>query len=138
MALLDEYLAAVDNSASLEDQLVEAGLAYIRFAHDHPVRFELAFSTLPSKRQSTAEPPAGAYKRLYDLVQRGMDAGVLHSVTPDSAGADSGGADALAYLFWSIYHGMASLQITHLREFDAEFAGVDRAGIRAFARGLAR
>ena len=129
MAILDEYLAAVDCSAALEDQLVEMGLAYIRFAHDHPVRFNLSFSLLPSKRQSVEQAPAGAYKRLFDLVQRGLDEGRFRTASQD-------GPDDLTYLFWSLFHGMASLQITHLRDFDADFARTDRQGIQALVQGL--
>ena len=129
MAILDEYLAAVDNSAALEDQLVEVGLAYIRFAHDHPVRFNLSFSLLPSQRQSLEQAPAGAYERLYDLMQRGLGEGRFRPISED-------GADVLAYVFWSLLHGMASLQITHLRDFDADFAPIDRGGIQALVQGL--
>ena len=125
------YLAAVDDSAPLEDQLVEVGLAYIRFAHDHPVRFNLAFSLLPSQRQTLEQAPAGAYKRLHDLMQRGLDEGRFRSI-------GEGGADALAYVFWSLLHGMASLQITHLKDFDADFAHIDGEGMRELVRGLTR
>ncbi len=129
LAILDGYVAAVDENLSLEDQIVEAGLSYIRFAHDHPVRFELAFSRFPSERQSIEQEPAGAYKRLYDLVRRGLDEGRLHTLSEE-------GADGLAYLLWSFFHGMASLQITHLRDFDADFVHIDRRGIEAFVKGL--
>jgi AcrR family transcriptional regulator len=129
LAELDEYLAMVDSSMPLEEQFVDSGLAYIRFARDHPVRFDIAFSLLPSKRESLDQAPTGAYKRLYDLVQLGLDATTLRTESEDDA-------DALAYLFWSLFHGMASLQTTHLSSLDVVFEDTDRAGIRALFRGL--
>ena len=103
--MLDKYLAASDGSLTVEDQLVEMGLAYVRFAHDYPVHFEIAFTVTRSQRVSLEQTPSGAYRRLYDLIVRGQRNGVIR-FTAD------GGADAVAYLLWLLFHGMASLQLT--------------------------
>jgi len=47
-------------------------------------------------------------------------------------------AEAMAYGFWSLVHGLASLQLTTLRGFDADLAALDQDVILAFLRGLRR
>lgn len=126
---LDRELSAVAMNQSLDERLSELGTAYIRFAHAHPGYFHLVFSLLPSGRRSREQPPSGAYRKVFDVMQEGVRTGLFQ----EGPGHD---ADVMAYGFWSLVHGMASLQTTALRGFEADFAQADREAMRCFIRGL--
>jgi AcrR family transcriptional regulator len=130
MVRLDGALAAVEPGLPVAERLLEMGRAYIAYAHAHPGHFHLVFSVLPSGRRSLEQPSAGAYRRLQDAMQQGLDEGLLHG--------DSLDADAMAYGFWGLVHGLASLQLSTLREFEADFGAADRTILAAFLRGLSR
>lgn len=116
---------------AVEDRLLAMGRAYVRFAHDHPGHFHLVFSVLPSGRRSRAEPAVGAYGMVLEAVQQGIAEGTF----VPRGDLD---AEAMAYGFWSLVHGLASLQLTALRGFDADLAALDQDVILAFLRGLRR
>jgi len=46
------------------------------------------------------------------------------------------GAEEITYSLWALVHGMASLQISRLKNFEADFFEVDRNAIDVFIRGL--
>ena len=51
------------------------------------------------------------------------------------AGSD---LEEMAYSLWALAHGMAMLQQTHLRHFQADFSAVDRRVLEAFVQGWAQ
>jgi AcrR family transcriptional regulator len=116
---------------AVEDRLLAMGRAYVRFAHEHPGHFHLVFSVLPSGRRSRAEPAVGAYGMVLEAVQQGIAEGTF----VPRGDLD---AEAMAYGFWSLVHGLASLQLTALRGFDADLAALDQHVILVFLRGLRR
>ncbi|MFI1914870.1 TetR/AcrR family transcriptional regulator [Nocardia sp. NPDC020380] len=102
----DEIQAARAAAAGPADALACMGAAYVRFAVGNPSYFRLMFrpELVESGKHVAAdgdEPDAGddAFAALEETVQEAVRAGVL----------PSGDADALALMYWSLGHGLASL-----------------------------
>lgn len=112
-------------------RIVEIGLAYVAFAHHAPEQFLLIFGRLPSGRSSLQQAPGerSPYRYLLDAVQAALDSGAL-------AAREGLGLEEIAYGVWALVHGMATLQQTHLRQHDADFAAIDRQVLEAFVPGL--
>ena len=102
------------------EQLLRLGLAYIRFAKRHPADFMLLYGRL-SKRRSLADEVLAESE--YDQIRSAV-AEIIGVERMD--GADSRFLETLAYGFWSVIHGMAMLQLTHLAGFQAPFATAQR------------
>lgn len=113
MALLGRRLRAAANDRTA-DPLVAVGEAYLEFASAEPARFRLLFAELPSTRNSPREPPPSdsPYRIVLEVASDAIAEGRI---------ARELDAEALAFILWSLVHGMAMLQSTHLREFDADF-----------------
>lgn len=118
---------AVSHARTPSTALLNLGLAYVAFAHANREDFLLLFSGLESTRQSASQPvPADSpYRVVVDAVRR-------------AAGprASKARVEQVAYVLWAAVHGMAMLQATHLRGFEADFKAADRAGLRALIAGL--
>ncbi len=112
-----------------EHPLVALGLSYLRFSRDYPEDFVLLFQRLRSSRQTTTAPVGtdSAFALLLSAVEEALRAGEL-SPTSD--------AESIAYSFWALVHGMATLQSGHLQSFEADFATADRRALRALLAGL--
>jgi AcrR family transcriptional regulator len=111
--------------------LVRIGLAYLRFARESAEDFLLLFARLPSRRRSTAEaPPATSPFALVLAAAREhrKQAGLTFP----------GGDEELAYAVWGLAHGLAMLQLTHLKGFDADFPRADEAALRGLLDGWSR
>jgi AcrR family transcriptional regulator len=117
-SLLAERLTAPAKDLSA-DPLVAVGQAYLQFASDEPVRFRLLFAELSSARRSLDEPPPSdsPYRIVLDVATNAIAEGrIAPPLQPES----------VAFVLWSLVHGMAVLESTHLREFDADFARLHR------------
>lgn len=125
-------LRSVPANLPPRQRMVEVGLAYVSFAHRNPEQFLLIFDRLPSGRSSLQQPPGerSPYRFLLDAVQAGIDSGAV--VVREGLGLEE-----IAYGVWALVHGMATLQQTHLRQHDANFAVVDRLVLETFVHGLA-
>jgi len=111
--------------------LVRIGLAYVRFAREAPEDFLLLFARLPSRRRSTSEAPVSTSPFALVLAaarEHRQEAGLTAK----------GGDEELAYAVWGLAHGMAMLQLTHLKGFEADFARADDAALRALLDGWRR
>jgi AcrR family transcriptional regulator len=87
-------------------RLHEQGLAYVRFALEHPARFQLMFRE--EKLDATNEEFAAVAKQSYDVLE-----GAVRSATGTPPGqplAESGYGFLLAN--WSIVHGFAHLALS--------------------------
>ncbi|NTU81139.1 MAG: hypothetical protein HGA45_17445, partial [Chloroflexales bacterium] len=84
-----------------------------------------------SGRSSLQQAPGerSPYRFLLDAVQAALDSGAL-------ATREGLGLEEIAYGVWALVHGMATLQQTHLRQHDADFAAIDRQVLEAFVLGL--
>lgn len=100
--------------------LLRLGLAYIRFAKRHPADFMLLYGRL-SKRRSLADKASAESE--YDQICSAVEKIIGVERMDD---ADPRFLETLAYGFWSVIHGMAILQLTHLAGFQADFATAQR------------
>lgn len=128
------HLSRVSRALPVEAYLVELGMAYIEFAHLNPDHFTLMFTHYQAMPVVNLEEfaPSGdtdAYGLLMDGVQRAIAAGIF------TTRADYGKV-AMTYSLWSLVHGLATLQATHLRYFKWDFATADRHALETFVRGL--
>jgi len=80
--------------------LTESGVAYVRFAVEHPAHYRVMFATGGERRDPLATP-GGAYDLLATGVARGQAAGVLPAAPKQE----------LALLCWTVAHGLAMLAI---------------------------
>ncbi|MFD6155756.1 TetR/AcrR family transcriptional regulator [Nocardia sp. NPDC060256] len=99
---LDAAIAAEsDPSVSPITRLCEQGLAYVRFAREHPEQYRLA--TIPSMSGGAVDQVlgSGAFLRFARTVQECMDAGVITPGDPLPVVLD----------LWAAAHGIASLLI---------------------------
>jgi AcrR family transcriptional regulator len=122
MSLLAGRLKAATDEAGV-DSLIAVGEAYLRFAKEEPVRFRLLFADLPSARRSlkTGPPLDSPYAIVLHIARTAIAAG---RVLPDLD------AEAVAFTLWSLVHGMAVLESTHLHGFRADFGRVHRLALQ--------
>jgi AcrR family transcriptional regulator len=118
-AKLDARLVAVPATLPPPRRLIRLGLAYLAFARDCPEDYLLLFARLSASRSGPDQPASGAYGRVLAAAQAGLDDGSLRATRGDDA-------EELAYGLWALVHGMAMLQLTHLKGYPADFEAADR------------
>jgi AcrR family transcriptional regulator len=113
-------------------RLEALGLAYLAFATEQPTLFRLGLIAMPSRRTSAEQQPGSSspYTVLIDEVRAALNAGLLTSTA-------TFGAEEIAYTIWATVHGMAVLEQTHLRGFDADFATTHREALQRLLHGMA-
>lgn len=111
--------------------LEELGLAYLDFAHTRPTLFRLGLLQMPSRRASlSSEPsPDSPYAVVLDAVRAAAAEG---QIVTSTAFTD----EHVAFTIWATVHGMAVLEQTHLRGFDADFGAIHREALRRLIAGL--
>jgi AcrR family transcriptional regulator len=109
------------------ERLLRLGLAYIAFAKRYRTDFMLLYGRLSRRRSLVEAAPAESE---YDQILSAVAAVVG---VERMGGADPRGLEALAYGFWSVMHGMAMLQLTHLAGFHADFATANRQVLASIA-----
>ena len=129
---LRTHLAKCESVDGEVARLIELGLAYIAYAAARPTLFRLGLIEMPSRRTSVGQEPANdsPYAILLGAVRSALTTGAL-------AGTGSFGAEEIAYTIWATVHGMAVLEQTHLRGFDADFPTIHREALRRLLIGLA-
>jgi AcrR family transcriptional regulator len=88
-----------------ERRLQEQGMAYVRFALEHPARFQLMFRE--ERLDAMDEELAAVAKQSYDVLEGAIRAAT--GTTPGSELSDSGRSYLLAT--WSVVHGFAHLAL---------------------------
>ena len=135
---LYDAMSKADPSLPPVDYLYQIGLAYIRFALEHPDYFLLMFTVAPPPNMAEAPEEAvkeamcaegSAYGILVRAIQRGIDEGAFR-VRP---GFD---LDEMAYTAWTLVHGAAMLRTTALRYYPADLDASDHQVLLNFMRGL--
>ncbi len=131
LAALRDRLLDVPAGESPIERLEGLGHAYLAYASDEPTRFRLSFIDLPSRRKDLDDPPPtnSAYAVLLDAVRDAIAGGSLSTT-------DGFGAEEIAFTFWATVHGMAVLEATHLRTFDADFDAIHDKAIGRVLRRL--
>lgn len=116
---LREALLAADGQAEGRDALVAQGLAYLRFARDHPALFRLMFS-------GACAPPTPSDDNAYGVLARRVA-----SLTSDPAAT---------LACWALVHGLATLALDGQAPPDGQpSAAADPvAALRLLADGLAK
>jgi AcrR family transcriptional regulator len=123
---LDHRLAAVPVSLPAPRRLARLASAYLDFARDRPEDYLVLFVRLTASRTSPAQAAGGAYGRVLAAAEAGLADGSL----------EGGDAEEIAYAIWALVHGMAMLQLTHLKGYDADFAASDRKIIDRLVAGF--
>ena len=129
--LLAEYLKKVSEDMEISIYITKLGLAYLKFAKENPEYYRLIFNFIPSKRKSFEEPvyEGSPYRILLNAITIGIKNKTLKLNKEDSA-------ESLSNSFWSLLHGHAMLQLTVLKDYDADFETINRRAINIFINGL--
>jgi AcrR family transcriptional regulator len=100
--LFDRMRAAIRNPDPVAG-LIESGVAYVRFALEHPAQYRVMFGAreLPSGRPTENDPGDTVFRGLVATIERCQQAGML----PAAPSRD------LAVVCWSIVHGLAMLAV---------------------------
>lgn len=97
-----EYLQAAVVEAQPLESLQATGVAYVRYALDHPTHFRVMFSHFPADVPSDSNLSSvskGTFQILVDVITAGQEAGVMKAGDPHF----------LALGQWSMVHGLAVL-----------------------------
>ncbi len=124
-------LAQLPQVLPVAEQIVQAGLAYIRFARQNPALYQL-YASWPATVTPDGElrfASGASYRLLVGLLQRGVAQGELGQRCRL-------GVPEMAYLCWSLVHGMASLQLGALKGAYPDFDQVDEPALRVLVEGL--
>jgi AcrR family transcriptional regulator len=133
---LAAFLKAVPLDLPLREYLIELGLAYVRFARQNPEHFTVLFTNripgltvLPDDHDVTH--PEDSFSILLHAIKTGIADGLIVSVEGYSA-------VELSYSLWAMVHGMATLQVSYLRDLVLDFESADRHTLEIFITGLIR
>jgi AcrR family transcriptional regulator len=131
LGLLRDYLNRVPTSLPPAERLLEMGLAYLDFARENPEHFRLIFINLTSDRMTPAKTVESdsPYFILLQAVQAAIEAGEFKP-------QEDFNLSEIAFSLWSLVHGMAMLEQTHLRHFQADFKPLYRRALQVFGEGL--
>ena len=127
---LIELLRTVSNELSPTQRLVELSLLYIQYSLNNSVYLVL-INSLSSGRKTKEQPVPTTSP--YVLFLNAVDAWVQHeriNFQPDY------GLEEITYSLWSLIHGMATLRVSQLKDFEADFQSVNRRSIELFLSGL--
>jgi AcrR family transcriptional regulator len=131
LSALADGFKGIPAASGAKESLVAMGLAYVQFAVDQPELFKLVLSGRTSPRRSLDDPipPGTPYALLFQAVTRAAEAGMLRSAKPSAV-------EYATYALWTQMHGMATLRVTFLKGFDADFDAMDRSALNALVEGL--
>lgn len=124
-ALADRFLR-LSKIADPVERVLKAGLAYIRFAIDHPNHYRLMFMT-PPPHGFEFEPEDLA--RMNDPEQDGyafLTHSIQEAITLGRFRPEYHDAELIGQLLWAGVHGLASLQITHKNDPCVKWRSVER------------
>ena len=127
---LIELLQMVSSQLSPMQRLVELSLLYIQYALENSVYLVL-INSLSSGRKTKEQPvpTTSPYVLFLNAVDAwGLQEGIKFQ--PDY------GLEEITYTLWSLIHGMATLRVCQLKDFEADFQSVNRRSIELFLRGL--
>jgi len=125
-----EFLATVPSDLSPKERLVELCLHYIRFSLENHA-FLTLINNLPSGRRSKDQPvpPDSPYLVFYRAVGTWVQQDSI-LLPPDYDIED------VTYALWTQIHGMATLRLSQLKDFEADFEATNRRTIEIFLHGI--
>lgn len=122
---------AAEGEEGAAERYVAIGLAYVRFALEHPYHYRLMFIEEPDLLGREAPegyvPPIESFRVLERVVAEGVEAGVLPAHVDPSV---------LAMATWTQVHGVASLAIATAQLDEDDALVVQETAGRAMLRGL--
>jgi len=127
IAQLDARMVRVPTELSAKTRLKRFIGCYISFARECPEDFLLAFHRLPSGRTNPRQYQENTpYARLLEAAREGVADGPFVPLD----------AETIAYGAWALAHGLAILQVTHLKNYDADFELADKHIVDTWLEGL--
>lgn len=128
--LLIDSVQVIPKRKETAEQIIEMGLAYIRFAVENTEYFNL-LNVLPPMRELQDSPDPTISPFL--VFQKAVENLLVDWQIKPSTGF---GPEEITYSFWTIIHGMATLQISHLKGLDVDFTENNRRILAMFTIGL--
>jgi len=131
---LSAHLLTVPHSLSVDERLIELGLAYIQFAREHPAELDLLFESLSALSRKAQDEslevltPTPLFQIIQGVLEVGIAQGVLHARDEDDVMLMWHGA-------WALVHGLVAVERTH-QHHDELFRARARDVLRAFVNGL--
>ncbi|MAT41553.1 MAG: hypothetical protein CL609_04360 [Anaerolineaceae bacterium] len=129
--LTREMKARLDGISDPEEQLLQAGLAVINFALNHPNYYAL-FSSQPFS-PGLYSPENGcdgsSFEIITDIIHKGLKEGFIQN--PNQLSVEEFGL-----ILWGIVHGLASLQNTALKNAQIDQEKINREALMILIRGL--
>ena len=118
--------AAENSPHNPEQKLIEAGVAYVRNALQHPEITRLMFGATIEPQQDRAYLVASAasYEALLDIIREGIEQGSFRQQPPQQ----------LVLVAWASMHGLAMLAVASLLEVDVD----DEQALDTLIRSVAR
>ncbi len=98
----------IQTATDVAEMLLVGGMTYIEYAKKHPQEYYLMFNMAPSHATS-GEQRTLAMQMLLQIVEMGIGRGEIVVEPPYDA-------KAIAYHCWTTVHGIATLQMTVLRD----------------------
>lgn len=115
---------------SAQEQIIEMGLAYVDFAVEYSEYFNL-INSLPPLRflEESTDPGFLPFMVFQSTVENLISE--LEIRLPSGYGPEE-----TTYSFWTMVHGMATLQTTHMQGYEADFESANRRTLETFITGL--
>ena len=118
--------AAENSPHNPEQKLIEAGVAYVRNALQHPEITRLMFAATiePPQDRAYLAASAASYEALLDIIREGIEQGSFRQQPPQQ----------LVLVAWASMHGLAMLAVASLLEVDVD----DEQALDTLIRSVAR
>ena len=137
--LLERFSQVVDAAPTGRDRLAGMGLAYVEFARERPVYFEVLARFEAARRSDIYPAPEGSQLAncltLGDAVHRMLTDALHAGVADASLRADIGHADGVATVLWGFMHG--AIQLASTKQALLERRGLTPEGMLQQALDLA-
>ncbi len=128
--LLLGRLATIQPDLPHKQRLIELCMEYIRFSLENPV-FLILLNNLSSERSSAQQPVSSSspYGIFYEAVKNWVkDENIKLNKKYNM--------EEITYALWAQIHGMATLRLSQLKDFEADFESVNRLSIEIYLYGL--
>lgn len=126
---LREYLLPAGENL---DDLVHLGVQYIAFARNQPEDYLLLFMSFASDRKSQNDtlPEGSAYMVLVNLIVKLVESGQIKVDKTEDV-------EELAYNYWILLHGHVMMQLTMLKDYEADFESMEPRILKRFVKSIA-
>lgn len=127
---LIERLNAVSDQINPTERLLDVCIIYIQFNLEYPAYLSLVNNLASSRRtKGQSIPPGSPFVVFLQAVSQWASAEEV-SLTDDY------GLEEITYALWAQIHGMATLRLNQLKDFEADFDMINRRTLEIFLKGL--